>query len=68
MGNIRHLLDTANPEQCPLSAFKVYVRHEKDVAYIRDWLSSHYPDVEAVYTLADICRKDLLVEIECFCA
>ncbi|MEC7690534.1 MAG: dioxygenase [Pseudomonadota bacterium] len=67
MGNIRHLLDTANPEQCPLSAFKVYVRHEKDVAFIRDWLSSHYPDVETVYTLADICRKDLLVEIECFC-
>ena len=67
MSNIRHLLETANPEGCQLSTFKVYIRHAKDAAFVRDWLSTQYPDVDAVYTLADICRKDLLVEIECFC-
>lgn len=67
MENIRHLLDTANPDNRELATFKVYIRHAHHLAFIRHWLTTHYPQVEAVYTLADICRKDLLVEIECFC-
>jgi len=68
MDNINHLLATANPDQCELVAIKVYIRFANDIAYIRNWLDTHYPQVEAVYTLAEICRKDLLVEIEGFCA
>lgn len=68
MANINHLLENANPQGRELSTFKVYIRHENDVSYVRNWLETHYPQVEAVYTLADVCRKELLVEIECFCA
>lgn len=67
MDNISQLLETANPDNCELAAIKVYIRFSSDVAYVRNWLDTHYPQVEAVYTLADICRKDLLVEIEGFC-
>ncbi len=68
MDNIHHLLETANPQGCELAAIKVYIRFSRHVDYVSTWLKTHYPQVEAVYTLADICRKDLLVEIEGFCA
>ncbi len=67
MSNIEHLLMNANPENKTLSTFKVYVRHPHHVERTKDWLAHHYPDVDAVFTIADICRSDLLVEIECFC-
>lgn len=65
--NIEHLLATANPKQLSLSTFKVYVRHPDDVAFTQRWLKAKYPNVEMLFTIADICRKELLVEIECFC-
>lgn len=66
--NIEHLLLTANPQSLPLSALKVYLRHKSDAHIARQWLSKRYPDIQCVYTLADICRSDLLVEIEAFCS
>ncbi|MDC8829457.1 chorismate transformation enzyme, FkbO/Hyg5 family [Alteromonas gilva] len=65
--NIEHLLTTANPENLSLSTFKVYVRYPHDVAFTRAWLEARYPSVQMVFTIADICRKELLVEIECVC-
>lgn len=66
--NIEHLLANANPENLSLSTFKVYVRYPHDVAFTRTWLETRYPNVQMVFTIADICRKELLVEIECFCS
>lgn len=65
--NIQHLLATANPDNRVLSTFKVYVRHLHHIQQTKDWLNEYYPQVKAVITIADICRRDLLVEIECFC-
>lgn len=65
--NIEHLLTNANPENLSLSTFKVYVRYPADLAFTRSWLEARYPRVEMLFTIADICRKELLVEIECFC-
>lgn len=45
--------------------FKIYVRHDSDSAAVReefDAITGGSPD--AVYLRADICRKELLVEIE----
>ncbi|WP_414829114.1 hypothetical protein [Alteromonas sp. H39] len=67
LANIEWLLENANPENTRLEAFKVYVRHEQHVAQTRNWLAARFPDVAAVFVIADICRKELLVEIECFC-
>ncbi|NVK56207.1 MAG: dioxygenase [Alteromonadaceae bacterium] len=65
--NIEHLLTTANPENLSLSTFKVYIRYPQDVAFTQNWLEARYPGVDMLFTIADICRKELLVEIECFC-
>lgn len=65
--NIEHLLATANPDKRQLTAFKVYLRYPQHRLQTETWLRERYPNVAMVSTLADICRKDLLVEIECFC-
>jgi enamine deaminase RidA (YjgF/YER057c/UK114 family) len=45
---------------------KVYVRHETDFAHVREDLERHLiePDDIVTYLQADLCRADLLVEIE----
>lgn len=45
-------------------AFKVYVRHSADVPAIAQELESWLAGAEAIFLQADICRADLLVEIE----
>lgn len=45
-------------------AYKVYVRHAADLAAIREELEVWLPDAGAIYIQADICRADLLVEVE----
>jgi enamine deaminase RidA (YjgF/YER057c/UK114 family) len=45
-------------------AYKVYVRHAADLAAIQDELDAWLPAAAAIYLQADICRADLLVEIE----
>ena len=71
MINIAVLVDGAN-ELLSASAFsmqtlqyKVYVRHPEDVPAIRDVMAQRLPlDAPITYLQADICRSDLLVEIE----
>lgn len=45
-------------------AYKVYVRDPADLAAIRRELDTWLPGAAAVYLQADICRAELLVEIE----
>jgi enamine deaminase RidA (YjgF/YER057c/UK114 family) len=46
-------------------AFKVYVRHPPDLPVIQRELSAALdPQTRVIYLQADICREDLLVEIE----
>ena len=45
-------------------SYKVYVRHSADLATIRAELDAWLPGATALYLQADICRADLLVEIE----
>jgi len=45
--------------------YKVYVRHPADLAQIRAALAHSVGDsLKAVYLQADVCRQDLLLEIE----
>ncbi|MBL7094184.1 PTS cellobiose transporter subunit IIC [candidate division KSB1 bacterium] len=46
------------------SYLRVYVREEKDVADVKEICNKSYPNVPAIYLLSDICRDDLLVELE----
>ncbi len=43
---------------------RVYVKNRKDFHAIKKTFKSHYGDLPVVYIIADICRPDLLVEIE----
>jgi enamine deaminase RidA (YjgF/YER057c/UK114 family) len=45
-------------------SLKVYVRRRDDLPMIRDILSAAVPNGRPLFLLADICREDLLVEIE----
>lgn len=45
--------------------YRVYIRHPSDYAAVKSTLEQLIgPDLRAVYVHADICRSDLLVEIE----
>ncbi|MDR0481296.1 MAG: hypothetical protein LBG66_05360, partial [Gallionellaceae bacterium] len=45
----------------------IYLRHERDYPAIRDRLKTEFDGVaHIVYLQADVCRADLLVEIEAF--
>ncbi|MDP2784474.1 MAG: hypothetical protein Q8O38_07780 [Sulfurimicrobium sp.] len=48
-----------------LRALKVYIRHERDFPVIQSVIASTVGrDVPCLYLLADICRSELLLEIE----
>ena len=73
MTNISLLLEQAS-KMAPTAGFtlrgldyRVYIRHASDYPAIRDTLQQLLgSDVRAVYVQADICRSDLLLEIEAY--
>ena len=47
---------------------KVYVRNAADQGTVRDILCAHFESARSVLLQADICRPELLVEVEAVCA
>lgn len=43
---------------------RIYIKNRKDFAAIKKTFRTHFGNLPVVYIVADICRKDLLVEIE----
>ncbi len=56
--------DTGRPCNLTFRNIRVYIKHQKDFSIVRDICNSHFEKVPAVYLLSDICRDNLLVEIE----
>jgi len=48
-----------------VSNFRVYLKNATDFAQASKILSERYPGVPAIYVLSDVCRDELLIEIEC---
>ncbi len=46
------------------SPLKVYVRHRQDMAAVDAFMARHLPDCPRLLVQADICRSELLVEID----
>lgn len=44
--------------------FRVYVKHWEDLEKARRVVETRYPSLPAIYTLTDVCRPELLIEIE----
>jgi hypothetical protein len=71
--NIKKLTDTerlnqlvpgAFPYRNRYSLFRVYIKKQEDFGIVRKICSEHFPSVPTTYIEADICRDDLLMEIE----
>jgi enamine deaminase RidA (YjgF/YER057c/UK114 family) len=46
------------------SFLRIYVKYARDVEKVREICEQYYPSVIKTYTVTDVCRDDLLVEIE----
>lgn len=67
--NIQALLQAAQMEDATRMALKVYVRHSADAAAARALVEEAFGwQTPALYLHSDICRADLLLEIEAYCA
>lgn len=71
--NISHLVSPENlklygahigPEIHLPSYFRVYVKHEADLPKVKKICAPFFKDAPGEYLISDICRDDLLVEIE----
>lgn len=69
ISNIRHLLDSKakSHNRAQLQSLKVYLRYASDLSVTKEKLEQAFPNTLIVYTLADVCRDNLLVEVEGFC-
>lgn len=46
------------------SLIRVYVKNQEDFEEVKNICADHFPDVPSLFIQADICRDELLVEIE----
>ena len=65
--NLSQLLEQVQKTRQDIQTMKVYIRHPEDFAMTEKYLDEAFPACQKVYLHADICRSDLLIEIECFC-
>jgi chorismate lyase / 3-hydroxybenzoate synthase len=63
--NLTALDAHAGPRQCSRNLLRVYVRDPALAASIATRLNSVYPPEDIILLAADVCRRELAVEIEC---
>ena len=69
--NIEHLVSKENLMRFGCKAYdlklanlRIYIKNAEDYDQVRATVEELYPQVPAIYTVADVCRDELLVEIE----
>lgn len=60
--NIQTLLNESQKNQ--LSYLRVYIKNKADFTAVKNTVSQLLPNIETLFVEADICRSNLLVEIE----
>ncbi|MCA9089283.1 MAG: hypothetical protein KDA90_11710 [Planctomycetaceae bacterium] len=60
----RHGVPGAGAELSDLAKVRVYIKHAEDYQKCRSICERHFGALPAIYAQADVCRPDLLVEIE----
>lgn len=43
---------------------RIYVKHEEAIPAVKEYMDEHYPNIPKHYLVSDICRPELLIEIE----
>lgn len=72
MENIGHLVGVQNlaksgverPSTMHYATMRAYLKHRFDFEASRRWIDENYPTMPTLYLWADICRDELLIEIE----
>jgi len=54
----------AESEAEPFSYLRVYVKHAPDIPHVKNICEKAYGQIPSIYVVSDICRPELLVEIE----
>lgn len=57
-----HGIAATNPAK--ITHLRVYIKFRRDINIVKSICQKHFPHVPAVFIIADICRPELLVEIE----
>lgn len=60
----RHGLAGCGASLRDVAKLRVYVKHQQDYEKCREVVERRLPGAPAIYLVADVCRPDLLVEIE----
>lgn len=61
---IRQLTGNTETDAGRLALLRVYIKNQSDFVKVKSICQEHFPGVLALYIEADICRDNLLVEIE----
>jgi chorismate lyase/3-hydroxybenzoate synthase len=64
LDNIQHLLMHVGQGDSELTGVRVYLRHPQDLAVARAFFAARLPALVVNFIHADICRSQLLVEVE----
>lgn len=73
MENINYLVSAKNLKKYGVkadigdpqySALRVYLKNASDIDATRKYMEKYYPETDLCYLLADVCRDELLIEIE----
>ncbi|MBO7316006.1 MAG: hypothetical protein J6U44_02420 [Paludibacteraceae bacterium] len=62
--NINDLLQSADMTMANVVALRVYVKRSSDFFAVKQVVDKLLPNSMAIYSLSDVCRPELLVEIE----
>jgi hypothetical protein len=63
-GNINSRGGIVTGETRRFDLLRVYIKEPDHLGRVRDYMDSHYGDVPKFYLHADVCRPELLVEVE----
>ena len=72
IGNIEHLISENNilsqagvkAEKYKSSMLRIYLKHRSNWPMVKQWIADNCHDIETLCVEADICREELLIEIE----
>jgi enamine deaminase RidA (YjgF/YER057c/UK114 family) len=53
-----------NAAELEYKMLRIYLKHNINLELVKNWFKLHYPTTPKTFLLADICREELLIEIE----
>lgn len=69
--NIEHLVSKENlvkfgckPYDLKYAKLHIFIKNKEDYDEVREVVEQSYPQMPVIYSIADVCRSELLVEIE----